>query len=408
MINTFHQRLKKRNKKERQFKFCCMMAMSVFLIFMATIIVTLIDKGYPTFFKTEIEVEVSLKKGMNYKIILEKSLHSQIGLRGVKLRDLKKYRNDILRIISNGYEVKIHKKLENNTISLDDRRKIWFKSSEKTKKHIYTQINKKNSSDDQNKQSYYICNIIKGEKYKNNINGDIIFNLDSQDAEQAGIWGAVVGSIYTMIITIIISIPVGVGTAVYLEEFLPKNKLSSFIEININNLAAVPSIIFGLVGAIIFLNILNLPRSSSLVGGLTLGLIMIPTIIISTRSSLKMVPVNIKNAAYGLGASKIETLVHHTIPLAMPGILTGSILGLARSIGECAPLLLIGMVAFITNSPSTPLDPATTLPVQIFSWAKNPDKTFIGNTAAATIVLLLILTLINFVNILIRARVRGV
>lgn len=227
---------------------------------------------------------------------------------------------------------------------------------------------------------------------------------DSQEPELAGIWGGVLGSLLTLLVTFLTAIPLGVGTALYLEEFAPKNKLTHLIEANINNLAAVPSILFGLLALVIFIHFMGFPRPSALVGGLTLGLMSLPVIVVSTRSALLSVPSTLKEAALGLGATPLQVLFHHVVPTALPGITTGVILSLARALGETAPLLMIGMVAFIATPPSSFLDPATVLPVQIFNWSRSPELGFVENTSGAILVLLLILALLNGVAIIIRKK----
>ena len=226
----------------------------------------------------------------------------------------------------------------------------------------------------------------------------------SREPELAGIWGAVVGSFFTMVITLALSFPLGVAAAIYLEEFAPKNKLTAIIEVNINNLAAVPSIVFGLLGLAVFLNFFELPRSAPLVGGMVLALMTLPTIIIASRAALKAVPPSIREAALGVGASKIQAVFHHVLPLAMPGILTGTIIGMAQALGETAPLLMIGMVAFVVDIPAGILDPATVLPVQIYMWADFPEPGFQQKTAAAIMVLLGFLVLMNAIAVLLRKR----
>ncbi|HTH15074.1 MAG TPA: phosphate ABC transporter permease PstA [Magnetospirillum sp.] len=227
---------------------------------------------------------------------------------------------------------------------------------------------------------------------------------DSRDPTQAGVWGAVVGSFYSILVTLLLSFPLGVATAVYLEEFAPKNRWTDLIEVNINNLAAVPSIVFGLLGLAVFLNVFGLPRSAPAVGGLVLTLMTLPTIIIAGRAALKAVPPSIREAALGMGASKLQMVTDHVLPLALPGILTGTILGMARALGESAPLLMIGMVAFIVDIPSGPLDSATVLPVQVYLWANSPERAFVEKTSAAIIVLLLFLAAMNLAAILLRKK----
>jgi phosphate transport system permease protein len=207
-----------------------------------------------------------------------------------------------------------------------------------------------------------------------------------------------------MVIVLVLALPIGVMASIYLEEFAPKNRFTDFIEVNINNLAAVPSIVFGILGLALFINFAGLPRSAPLVGGLVLTLMTLPTIIIATRAALKAVPPSIREAALGVGASKMQTVTHHVLPLAAPGILTGTILGLAQALGETAPLLLIGMVAFVAEAPATPLDPGTALPVQIYMWAQFAERGFVERTSAAIMVLLAFMLTMNLTAILLRRR----
>lgn len=226
----------------------------------------------------------------------------------------------------------------------------------------------------------------------------------SREPEMAGIWGAVVGSFLTLVVTLAITFPLGVSAAIYLEEFAPKNRWTDLIEVNINNLAAVPSIVFGLLGLAVFLNIFGMPRSAPLVGGCVLALMTLPTIIIASRAALKAVPPSIRDAALGIGASKLQAVLHHVLPLAMPGILTGTIIGMAQALGETAPLLMIGMVAFIVDIPGGFFDQATVLPVQIYMWADFPEPGFRQKTSAAILVLLTFLVLMNALAVVLRKR----
>ena len=227
---------------------------------------------------------------------------------------------------------------------------------------------------------------------------------DSREPEQAGIFGATMGSIFTMLVTMLLAFPIGVAAAIYLQEFAPKNRITDLLEVNINNLAAVPSIIFGLLGLAIYINAFGLPRSVPLVGGMVLALMTLPTIIISSRAALGAVPPSIREAALGVGASPVQTVLHHVAPLAMPGMLTGTIIGLAQALGESAPLLVIGMVAFIVDVPGGPLEPATALPVQIYLWSDSPERAFVERTSAAIMVLLLFLIAVNGLIVLLRKK----
>ena len=241
---------------------------------------------------------------------------------------------------------------------------------------------------------------------KNSFNTHIFTNPDSRSSPAtSGLAGAIMGSLFMMLIVIFISIPIGVASAIYLEEFAPKNFITDVVEVNINNLAAVPSIVFGLLGAAIFIGWMQLPISAPLVGGLVLSLMTLPTVIITTRASLKAVPPSIRQAAFGLGASRVQTVFHHVLPLAIPGILTGAIIGVAQALGETAPLLLIGMSAFVASVPASPLDQSTALPVQIFLWQGNELRNFFeGRTAAAIIVLLALMVGLNSLAIWLRKK----
>ncbi|WP_404480267.1 phosphate ABC transporter permease PstA [Novosphingobium sp. BL-52-GroH] len=240
---------------------------------------------------------------------------------------------------------------------------------------------------------------------KNGLGGldwSFLSGSDSTDATVAGVWGATKGSLLTMLVTLLLSFPMGVLAAIYLEEFAPRKRWIEWIEVSINNLAAVPSIIFGLLGLAVFINTMGMPRSSPLVGGLTLALMTMPVIVISGRNAIKAVPPSIREAAYGIGASKVQTTFHHVLPLALPGILTGTIIGMARALGETAPLLMIGMRAFVATPPDGLTAPSSVLPMQIFLWSDEIDKAFVQNTSAAIIVLLVFLLAMNGIAIYLR------
>lgn len=235
-------------------------------------------------------------------------------------------------------------------------------------------------------------------------NWGMLLNADSRFPELAGLKGAFIGSGYLLLVCFALALPLGIGAAIYLEEFAPRNRISDFIEVNINNLAAVPSVVFGLLALAVFLNWFGLVRGSPFVGGLTLALMSLPTIIIATRAALKAVPPSIREAALGIGASRQQVVFHHVLPLAMPGVMTGTIIAMAGAIGETAPLLLIGMNAFMTAAASSPFDSATTLPTQIFIWADSPERGFVSRTSAAILVLLTVLILLNALAIWLRRR----
>jgi phosphate transport system permease protein len=250
----------------------------------------------------------------------------------------------------------------------------------------------------------WLQSLIESGEVETRFNTNFFSKGDSREPELAGIYGAAMGSFYTLLITIILAFPLGVAAAVYLEEFALRNRWTNFIEVNINNLAAVPSIIFGLLGLAVFINFFDVPRSVPLVGGLVLTLMTLPTIIISSRAAIKSVPPSIREAAIGVGASPMQVVLHHVLPLAMPGMLTGAIIGMARALGETAPLLMIGMVAFIVDVPTGFNDPATALPVQIFLWADSPERAFVEKTSAAIMVLLAFLVIMNTVAVVLRKR----
>ncbi|BCE02167.1 phosphate ABC transporter permease PstA [Marinicellulosiphila megalodicopiae] len=247
-------------------------------------------------------------------------------------------------------------------------------------------------------------------EFQDNDDVDHSFNLgfftstDSREPEQAGLRGAITGSLFTMLVTLVLSFPIGVAAAIYLEEFAKRNKLTEFIEINIANLAAVPSIVFGLLGAAIFINVMHLPRAAPIVGGLVLTLMTLPTIIIASRAAIKAVPPSIRDAAMGIGASKMQVVLHHVLPLAMPGMLTGTIIGMAQALGETAPLLMIGMVAFIVDIPGSITDSATVLPVQIYMWSDLPERLFVEKTSGAILVLLMFLACMNILAVILRKK----
>jgi phosphate transport system permease protein len=253
-------------------------------------------------------------------------------------------------------------------------------------------------------QVAWVESLQQADRLHTRFNKALFTNGDSRDPELAGIKGALMGSFYMLLVTVALAFPIGVAAAIYLEEFAPKSRWSDLIEVNINNLAAVPSIVFGLLGLAVFINWMALPRSAPLVGGLVLSLLTLPVIIIATRAAIQSVPPSIREAALGLGASRMQVVFHHVMPLALPGMLTGTIIGMSRALGESAPLLMIGMVAFIVDVPGGFTDPATALPVQVYLWADSPERAFAERTSAAIIVLLGFLLIMNLAAVIIRKR----
>jgi phosphate transport system permease protein len=261
-----------------------------------------------------------------------------------------------------------------------------------------------NQTDDNSSLDKLIKQLRQDDLLEQHFNLSVFTNKESREPQMAGILTSLIGSIYTIIVCLLVAIPISICTAIYLEEFAPKNLITTLVELNINNLAAVPSIVFGLLGLAVLINIFNLPRSAPITAGITLAMMMMPIMIINTRQAFRVIPLSIKHAALALGATKIQIIIHHTLPLAVPGIMTGIILSISRILGETAPLMMIGMLAFIVDVPSNIFSPATVLPVQIFLWADSPEYGFRGKTAAAILILLIILVLINMISAYIRRK----
>ena len=314
----------------------------------------------------------------------------------------------LYKLISSSAEYQLRDFIKNNINSIGTSKKIWVLANDDVdmlfKGHIDRNLPEDNRRID-NQELLWIETLESNNLIEKFFNKTLFTSGDSSQSEQAGILGALIGSLFALTITLILSFPVGIATAIFLEEFAPKNnKFVDFIEVNINNLAAVPSIIFGLLGLAIFLNFFGMPRSAPLVGGMVLSLMTLPTIIISSRAALKSVPPSIKRGALGLGASHTQAVFHHVLPVALPGMLTGTIIGMAQALGESAPLLIIGMVAFMVDIPQTMTDPATALPIQIYLWADTPERGFVERTSAAIIVLLVFLILMNSLAVYLRKK----
>lgn len=310
-------------------------------------------------------------------------------------------------LLSNEAQYQARDQLLAHPAWLGQTQKIWLLADDDVDMFAKGYVDREAAEDDRRLKDYQIewLDKLQGEgRLEKRFNLGFFVSGDSREPEQAGIRGAVVGSALTLLVTLCLSLPLGIATAVYLEEFSPKNRWTDLIEVNINNLAAVPSIVFGLLGLAVFINLFGLPRSSPLVGGLVLTLMTLPVIIIAGRSALKSVPPSIREAALGIGASHMQTVFHHVLPLAMPGMLTGAIIGMARALGESAPLLMIGMVAFIVDIPGGFSDPATVLPVQIYLWADSPERAFVERTSAAILILLAFLIAMNGLAVYLRKR----
>ena len=406
--------LKKRYAREKRFQFygkAAVMSGFVFLIFLLFDITT---KAIPAFSITEILLEVPMDRSslglstdtsvsiddeaiaaIDYAGLVKKSLRSQFP-EATKRKDKKL----LYRLMSGSAEYELRQLIIDDPELIDgEPLSIWFKADDDV--DTFYKL-KRNTSRIKAQQVEFIASLKTESRIRTALNWDFFTNGDSREPEQAGIKGALLGSFWTLLVTLMVSLPVGIAAAIYLEEFAPQNRLTDFIEININNLAAVPSIVFGLLGLAVFINFFGMPRSVPLVGGLVLSLITLPTIIISSRAAIKSVPPSLREAALGLGASHMQMVFHHVLPQAMPGVLTGAIIGMAQALGETAPLLMIGMVAFIVDVPDGVLDSATVLPVQIFLWADSPESAFTALTAATILVLLAFLTVMNALAILLR------
>ncbi|MDH3263025.1 MAG: phosphate ABC transporter permease PstA [Paracoccaceae bacterium] len=399
--------LRRRRRSETWLKGAGLVAISLAFLMLFTLVASLFATGYQAFRQTHVTIEVTVPAEVtdpgdaNWRAIVREAvarLFPEAGDR--ELRGL----SDIL---SNGAQYIVRDRVSANLSLIGQTFEVKVPVSDP-----YDQLNKglidratpeanRRVSDD---EIAAFDQLVEAGRITRPMNWALLTNVDSRFPELAGLKGALLGSFYALLTCFVISFPIGIGAAIYLEEFAPKNRLSDIIEININNLAAVPSVVFGLLALAVFLNWFGLPRGAPFVGGLTLALMTLPTIIIATRAALKAVPPSIREAALGVGASKQQVVFQHVLPLAMPGILTGTIIGLAQALGETAPLLLIGMNAFITAAPATPFESATALPTQIFIWADSPERGFVSRTSAAILVLLGFLVLMNALAIYLRNR----
>ncbi len=405
------KQLKRRYSAEKWFKRLGLSAIVLSLAFIAFLFYTIFSDGYTAFKQAYIELNVHFAaeeftqeklSHANYPALVKRALHDMFP--EVNTRKGKKQLDDL---ISPSAAYKLQRMVEADPKLIGTSRKVWVLAGDDVDMLLKGKIDRREDQGNrriQDNQLAWIDRLISEQKLTQKFNWTFLTTGDSREPELAGIWGAVKGSFLTLLITLSISFPIGVASAVYLEEFAPENKWTDLIEININNLAAVPSIIFGLLGLAIFINFWGLPRSTPIVGGLVLSLMTLPTIIIAGRASLKSVPPSIREAALGVGASKMQTVTHHVLPLAMPGMLTGTIIGMAQALGETAPLLMIGMVAFIVDVPGSITDPAAVLPVQIYLWADSPERAFTEKTSAAIMVLLTFLIFMNSLAVFLRKK----
>lgn len=416
-VDVINTGLGRRRAAERRFRLYGVAAITLALIFLALLFISIISKGYTAFWQTQIQIEATLAPELldiadpadrnqvmaaNYGAVMKAALRQAFPEVSGRAEQ-----RQLFALVSSGAEDVLRQRLLDDPSLLGQTVRVWVPAGGDIdmvqKGHIDRSLpeSERRVSD---QELAWMDALVQQGRIEQRFNWQFLSTGDSRSPEQAGIWGAVVGSFLTLAVTMLLSFPLGVAAAVYLEEFAPKNRWTDFIEVNINNLAAVPSIVFGLLGLAVFINIFGLPRSAPLVGGLVLTLMTLPTIIIAGRAALKSVPPSIREAALGVGASPLQTVTNHVLPLAMPGILTGMIIGMARALGETAPLLMIGMVAFIVDVPKGVFDPATALPVQIYLWADSPELGFAERTSAAIMVLLVFLLSMNALAVILRRR----
>jgi len=411
------KRVEARNRQNARFKGYGLAAILIALAGLAFLLSTLVLQGSGAFFAHQVKISVNLQEdvidptgernletlaGANYYTLVKKSTYELFP--DVSSRRDKRA---LFEIMSIGAQDDLREAILADPSIIGSTIEISVPVSDDADMYLKGHIKRETPEAQRrvsDQQMDWLDTLSDQGKISSAFNSRFLSSGDSREAELAGIWGAVVGSFFTMLVTLVLSFPIAVGAAIYLEEFAPKNQLTRLIEVNINNLAAVPSIVFGLLGLAIFINFFGLPRSAPLVGGMVLALMTVPTIIIATRAALKAVPPSIREGALGVGASKMQAVFHHVLPLALPGILTGTILGLAQALGETAPLLMIGMVAFVVDIPSGITDSATVLPVQIYLWADAAERAFVEKTSAAIMVLLAFLISMNAIAIYLRKR----
>ncbi|MDB2405677.1 phosphate ABC transporter permease PstA [Arcobacteraceae bacterium] len=372
--------LKKRHFKAALFKYFTLASLSVALLFLVIFLSDMVIKGSSAIQQTYIQVEVS------YNEKSQKSYRKAVD---------RKY----LPLISRAALREIPLKMQNDASMMNTTKLQWILADDQVDMYMKEYYYKL-----KNKDLKTLNSLIENNRVEMRFNTIFFTHGDSKVPEYSGILSAMVGTVLTLLVAMLVAFPIGVATAVYLEEFSEQNKWSEFLEVNINNLAAIPSILFGLLGLAIFINLFGMPRSSALVGGLTLALMTLPIIVVSSRAALRSVPANIRQAAYGLGLTKVQVVRDHVLPLAFPGIMTGSIIGLAQAMGETAPLIIVGMIAFIPDSPGNIMEAATVMPAQIFTWAGMPERAYIERTAAGILVLLTVLISLNAFAVYLRKK----
>jgi phosphate transport system permease protein len=410
-IDIVNRNLGRRYRAEKRFKRLGLLAIVVSLAFLSILFADIFYKGAGAFRQTFIQIDVHFDEDVlsvddlvraDYNALVKDSLRDlfpDVSSRGGKRK--------LYAIVSTGAAFQLQKMVMKDTSLIGTTRSVWVPADDDIDMLMKGKVDRNVPEVERrvkDEQLAWIDQLDTQGRIEKRFNTTFFTAGDSREPELAGVLGAAMGSLYTLLVTLGLSFPIGVAAAIYLEEFAPKNRWTDIIEVNINNLAAVPSIVFGLLGLAVFLNFFGLPRSAPLVGGLVLTLMTLPTIIIASRVSLQSVPPSIREAALGIGASKMQTVFHHVLPLALPGMLTGTIIGMARALGESAPLLMIGMVAFIVDVPGGLFDPATVLPVQVYLWADSPERAFVEKTSAAIIVLLLFLVAMNAAAVFMRTR----
>jgi phosphate transport system permease protein len=399
--DLMQNRIRKRYAQERNFKLLGFGAVALSVAFLAFLLVTMFINGARGFTQTEIKLPIDFRTaGLMLDPAALKGPDADQALAGADLETVTATAADAAygagggQMLSDGAWLSVQDAIKDDPSILQKRVDIWVPAS------THIDLAAKGSGDAAAQAKY--AQLKKAGVVSTGLSVGFLTKADSTDPTVVGIWGAFKGSILTMLVTLVLAFPIGVLSALYLEEYAPRNWWTDLIEVSINNLAAVPSIIFGLLGLAVFLNVMHMPRSAPIVGGLTLALMTMPVIVIAGRNAIKSVPPSIRDAALGIGASPIQVVFHHVLPLALPGILTGTIIGMARALGETAPLLMIGMRAFISAPPTGFSDPATVLPVQIFLWSDEVSRGFVEKTSAAIIVLLAFLLAMNGVAIYLR------
>jgi len=416
-IEIIQAGLRKRHAAEFRFRLYGLVAITLGLLSLGTLFFTIFSQAYTAFEQTQIKLDLFVDAqlldpdGRQDPEILLSADYGAIVKAGIgKLFPEVESRRDqraLKALVSQGATYKLREMVMQNPGVIGKTLTLWVPADDDVDMLMKGHTDRKEPEATRrlkDNQLAWLDRLQRDGRLEKRFNMDFFTQGDSREPEIAGIWGGVVGSLYTLALTLVFSFPLGVAAAVYLEEFAPQNRWTDLIEVNINNLAAVPSIVFGLLGLAVFINFFGLPRSVPLVGSMVLTLMVLPTIIIASRSALKSVPPSIREGALGIGASPLQAVTMHVLPLAMPGMLTGAIISMAHALGETAPLLMIGMVAFIVDIPKGTLDPAAVLPVQIFLWADSPERAFVERTSAAIVVLLGFLVTMNALAVILRKR----